>query len=94
MEKDFQREEKEIRQVQPMPVDAQVDLGAATGMGCTEIEKGRGNIFYGTFNDAGQASLNNALKLQRGHARSPLSRATLWDPVQLNCICWAKNAHA
>ena len=45
MEKDFQREEKEIREVQPVPVDAQADLGAATGMGCTEIENGRWNIF-------------------------------------------------
>ena len=86
MEKDFQREQRVIRQVHPIAVAAQVDLGAATAMGCTEIENGRWNIFYGTFSAAGQASLNNALKLTRGHARSPLSRATPWDPVQLNCI--------
>jgi hypothetical protein len=71
--KDFQREEKLLREVQPVPGDAQDGLGASPGTGCTEIKQmtTAGKFFIETIDVAVQSSSNQSLKPHRNTFSAP-----------------------
>jgi hypothetical protein len=85
--KDFQRGEKRLCEVQPVPVAAQDALEWTTGTGCTQRREAMSCIFFsGKFDGAGQVPINISLKLPRGGDSRSASRFTPSGPVQLNCI--------